>query len=181
MDVWSQQENYDDIANKSNEEQEAILSEAHGRLDKFKERGTEVEFMRMLTSEAAAQIPDNSLDFVYVDARHDYCGVKEDMELYWPKLKEGGILAGHDYVQPVSWEKMGQDWTLCGDGSRRPLAVLGAVNDFAAKADLQVIVPPFDWEFKSFLIRKPLTQCGGGGGRGASAGAQAVEAALASD
>lgn len=75
---------------------------------------------------------------------------------------------------------MGQDWTLCGDGSRKPLAVLGAVNDFAAEHDLQVIVPPFDWEFKSFLIRKPVTQCGGGG-RGASRGARAVEAALASD
>jgi hypothetical protein len=29
-----------------------------------------------------------------VDARHDYCGAKEDIELYWPKLREGGIMAG---------------------------------------------------------------------------------------
>jgi hypothetical protein len=45
---------------------------------------------------------------------------------------------GHDYALKESWEKMGQDWTLCGDGSRHPLAVVGAVNDFAAKHDLQV-------------------------------------------
>lgn len=106
VDVWGQQENYDDIANVSNDEQEAILREAHSRLDKFGKRGTKVEFLRMLTSEAAPHIPDGSLDFVYVDARHDYCGVKEDMELYWPKLREGGIMAGHDFVQPVSWEKV---------------------------------------------------------------------------
>ena len=31
-------------------------------------------------------------------ARHDYCGVKEDLETYWPKLRRGGILAGHDYL-----------------------------------------------------------------------------------
>jgi hypothetical protein len=30
--------------------------------------------------------------------RHDYCGVKEDLENYWPKLKRGGIIAGHDYL-----------------------------------------------------------------------------------
>ena len=29
--------------------------------------------------QAAEQIPDGSLDYVYVDARHDYCGVKEDI------------------------------------------------------------------------------------------------------
>lgn len=33
-----------------------------------------------------------SLDFVYVDARHDYCAVKEDILLYWPKVRPGGIL-----------------------------------------------------------------------------------------
>lgn len=30
--------------------------------------------------DAVKQIPDRSLDFIYLDARHDYCAVKEDME-----------------------------------------------------------------------------------------------------
>jgi hypothetical protein len=30
--------------------------------------------------------------------RHDYCGVMEDLVAYWPKLRSGGIIAGHDYV-----------------------------------------------------------------------------------
>jgi hypothetical protein len=38
------------------------------------------------------------LDFIYIDGRHDYAGVKEDVEAWYPKLKEGGLFAGHDFV-----------------------------------------------------------------------------------
>ena len=34
----------------------------------------------------------------YIDARHDYCGCSEDIQNWWPKVKPGGIMAGHDYV-----------------------------------------------------------------------------------
>ena len=39
-----------------------------------------------------------SLDFVYLDARHDFCAMIEDLEAYWPLVAPGGILAGHDYM-----------------------------------------------------------------------------------
>lgn len=38
-----------------------------------------------------------SLDFVYIDGNHSYKYVLEDIENYWPLIKEGGILGGHDY------------------------------------------------------------------------------------
>jgi hypothetical protein len=41
--------------------------------------------------------PDNSVDFIYIDGNHSYESVKQDIELYLPKLKKGGIIAGHDY------------------------------------------------------------------------------------
>ena len=40
----------------------------------------------------------NDLDFVYVDGNHEYKYAKSDMELYFKKLRKGGILAGHDIV-----------------------------------------------------------------------------------
>ena len=43
------------------------------------------------------QFEDNSFDFIYIDGAHDYESVKKDIELYAPKLKTFGILAGHDY------------------------------------------------------------------------------------
>ena len=37
---------------------------------------------------------DGYFDFIYVDARHDFKGVWEDLVAYWPKLRAGGIFAG---------------------------------------------------------------------------------------
>lgn len=41
---------------------------------------------------------NESLDFVYIDANHFYDYVKKDIELWYPKIKKGGILAGHDFI-----------------------------------------------------------------------------------
>ena len=41
--------------------------------------------------------PDESLDFVFVDGDHSYDGVTRDIKAYWPKLKVGAVMAGHDY------------------------------------------------------------------------------------
>lgn len=47
--------------------------------------------------EAAALYENNSLDFVMLDASHKYEDVIDDIVSWWPKLKEGGILAGDDW------------------------------------------------------------------------------------
>lgn len=36
-------------------------------------------------------------DVVFIDALHDYESVKEDIALWWPLVRQGGYLAGHDY------------------------------------------------------------------------------------
>ena len=55
------------------------------------------------TSEVAADIfADESLDFVYIDANHAYDFVKQDMTLWYPKVKKGGYLGGHDYID-LDW------------------------------------------------------------------------------
>ncbi len=50
------------------------------------------------TSAAAARYDDESVDFVYVDACHRYAGCKADLDAWWPKVRAGGILSGHDYA-----------------------------------------------------------------------------------
>jgi len=40
---------------------------------------------------------NNFFDFIYIDADHTYDAVKEDLGCWFPKLKKGGIIAGHDY------------------------------------------------------------------------------------
>jgi len=51
----------------------------------------------MLSLDGAAAVPDGELDFVFVDGDHRYQPVKDDLNAWWPKLRDGGLLIGHDY------------------------------------------------------------------------------------
>lgn len=48
---------------------------------------------------ASKMYPDESLDAVFIDADHRYESVKKDILAWMPKVKTGGILAGHDYIR----------------------------------------------------------------------------------
>ena len=54
-------------------------------------------FLRVPSNQAVRLIDDNSLDLVFIDADHHYDSVKEDIEIWYPKVKKGGIISGHDY------------------------------------------------------------------------------------
>ena len=53
--------------------------------------------IRGLSKDVSEQFEDESLDVVFIDATHTYPAVKQDIQLWLPKVKTGGILAGHDY------------------------------------------------------------------------------------
>lgn len=65
--------------------------------------------IKLSSREAYKLFLDESIDFVFVDADHSYEGVTEDIKFWYPKVKRGGTMAGHDY-----------DWT----------SVKSAVTDF---------------------------------------------------
>lgn len=66
--------------------------------DKYR---TRVQILRTESVEAAEMTADESLDFVFLDGRHDAEGLAMDIQAWWPKLKPGGLLGGHDYRQPT--------------------------------------------------------------------------------
>lgn len=53
--------------------------------------------LKISSEDAAKKFKDKSLDFVFLDASEDYENAKNDIENWLPKIKPGGILAGHDY------------------------------------------------------------------------------------
>ena len=165
VDTWKKTANYTDNANVEDSQQEAILA-----LAKKNTKGWEgkVQIMRNYSTVAALAFANNSVDFVYVDARHDYCGVKEDIEAWWPKVATRGFMAGHDYMtgyqhlkaKNVDYKTLydpKDDWTLCYDGiTVNEGAVRGAVEDFAKLHNLTVHKTMNDGPHFTWLVKIPL-------------------------
>jgi hypothetical protein len=53
--------------------------------------------IKSLSWDGAKHYEDSSLDFVFIDAAHDYESVKKDINAWLPKIKKGGAIGGHDY------------------------------------------------------------------------------------
>lgn len=85
-----------------------------------------VQIHKGSSTEAAKFFNAKSLDFVYIDAAHDYQNVKADIEAWWPTIKSGGMLGGHDYEEKPD------------DGFWGPIEVFSAVNDWAHPLGLKV-------------------------------------------
>ena len=110
VDVWRplSNEEYLDSSNHGNHENN-IYAEAMNSIKGFEDRAVMVR----ASSEIASSIfEDNSLDFVYIDANHAYDYVVQDIDLWYPKVKNGGYLCGHDYIN-LNWYN---DPNFCKNG-----------------------------------------------------------------
>lgn len=92
VDLWK---SYGDYRNHvSDDFYEEIYQDCKDRL-----KGYNVELIREDSVKAADLVENGYLDFVYIDAAHDYESVKNDLLAWIWKVKRGGIVSGHDYVK----------------------------------------------------------------------------------
>jgi hypothetical protein len=89
-----------------------------GALDRFRafvdaNFAERVTIRRERTVEAAASVPDESLDFAFIDADHTYEGCLADINAWAPKIRRGGMLCGHD----VNWPTVRKAVLETGGGS----------------------------------------------------------------
>ena len=70
-------------------------------LDKFLENmkfwELDVKLLREHSALAYKKIEDKSVDLLFIDGDHQYAEIKADIINYSLKVKDGGILCGHDY------------------------------------------------------------------------------------
>ena len=149
VDPWrafEEGEGYVDASNHK-EHQTAYL-EAMENIEGHEARGF---MLRGLSSDMASRFEDGSLDLVYIDGNHAYEWVKEDIELWWPKLKPGGIIAGHDYLdmdwKEGPWADNGKDKHIWMTGSEHEehiyaglFGVNPAVDEFADREGLTLVL-----------------------------------------
>jgi len=106
-----------------------VFDSAAERTQAFRDRAT---FILQTGVQAARHAANESLDLVFVDGDHLQEAVSADISAWWPAVRRGGILAGHDYTG-------------------RDLGVVRAANDFAVRVDLPLQLAPEMW-----WLEKPL-------------------------
>lgn len=62
------------------------------------QKNPRVKIHRLRSADAAPQFPDAYFDWVYIDGDHSYQAVLQDLRLWYPKIRIGGLLAGDDYT-----------------------------------------------------------------------------------
>lgn len=99
VDVWrGLKDGYIDSSNHLLQS-ENVYEEAMKNIEGYEDRAV----MIRASSEISAKIfNDHSLDFVYIDANHAYDYVVQDIKLWFPKVKIGGYILGHDYID-LDW------------------------------------------------------------------------------
>lgn len=98
VDPWQEfpQEEYEnDAANVCQEQQDYRYLSTIFRLNRFCSRSV---VLRMISEDAARLFSDHQLDFIFIDGNHGYEYVKQDLELWYPKIKPNGLFAGDDYL-----------------------------------------------------------------------------------
>jgi len=78
------------------------------------------------SDEVYNKLHDNTFSMIFIDAAHDYKSVKSDLNNFYPKLKSGGVFAGHDYGEKS-----------CGVGQ--------AVDEFVKSNSLKLDVMTASW------------------------------------
>lgn len=90
VDAWQPYAGYRDHV--SREKLDGFFAEAQARV-----AGTRAQLVRGFSVDVAATIPDGFLDWVYLDANHTLPAVIADLAAWVPKVRSGGLIAGHDF------------------------------------------------------------------------------------
>ena len=102
-----------------------------------------IEIIRKRSTEALAIIPDDSLDWIYIDGDHSFNGCYRDLNSALLKIKKDGFICGHDYLAPGFFI----------DG----FEVNEAVDLFVKENNLKSTILTNEPDFKSYVISMSTT------------------------
>jgi predicted O-methyltransferase YrrM len=86
-----------------------------------------VKVVQRASVEAAKAYVDGGVDVVFIDADHSYEAVRADSAAWWPKLKPGGIMAGHDiHTYDSVWRAVHDEFKI--QNAKLKVEVIGNQN-----------------------------------------------------
>lgn len=75
-----------------------------------------IDFVRTTSVDGATRFEDEQFDMVFIDGDHSEVAVAQDIHAWWPKIKSGGWIGGHDYNHPEFQSGVGPAVNkFCGD------------------------------------------------------------------
>jgi hypothetical protein len=137
IDPWRNIPDWNKPLNKHDDAFEAAYNECMAATDFA---GSRRQVLRGKTSEVIGRIADGSLDFAYIDGDHTLRGITVDLLAVYPKVREGGWIAGDDFCRSI-WQH---------DARFEPSLVFPLAVHFAEGMGLTIQALPHD----QFLIRK---------------------------
>ena len=137
IDPWANLPDWNKPFNVSNEAFEEVYAEAM-RQTEFASSKRVV--LRGRTKEKIDAVPDNSLDFAYIDGDHTLRGITVDLIKLLPKVRDGGLIGGDDFVN-TPWQH---------SSSYEPTMVCPFSIYFSEAMDLPIVALPFD----QFVLQK---------------------------
>jgi len=103
VDLWDETYKYEDNLNLK--KQKKILHEIFKENLRKNNLENKIKDIKAYSWEASNNFKDLSVDFVFIDADHEYDSVVKDINAWLPKVKKGGIISGHDYFNPCGVKK----------------------------------------------------------------------------
>ena len=111
VDMWAE---YNEIPSTE-------MIEGERRFDELVIKYSNIKKIKLSSEEASYTFKDKSLDFIYIDAAHDYDAIKKDILFWKNKVKNNGFIAGHDFVisgvSKAVVEILGSDYKIYDDTS----------------------------------------------------------------
>ncbi|HSX25822.1 MAG TPA: class I SAM-dependent methyltransferase [Chlamydiales bacterium] len=96
IDPWKIYDAYQTVDARPISTEQSDYENAYENVKQLFPNDPKVHILRKSSLEAAPEVPNN-LDLVFIDGNHSYPFVKQDIQTWLPKVRDGGILAGHDY------------------------------------------------------------------------------------
>jgi hypothetical protein len=152
VDTWRHIPEYIDLNGRDDEYHYQCMVQT---AKSVKEHEHRAHMIRMNSVECARLFPDEYFDFIYIDADHSYDAVKNDLNVWWPKIKRGGIFSGDDYIP-----EDGDIWLINdNDGTSEYAGKFGvrkAVNEFSDENRIKIYSTTDEPYWKQWYTFKPF-------------------------
>jgi Methyltransferase domain len=142
IDPWCQQDQavyYSDGNNAAQDDQDQRFKSVTRRFASSTP-GRECRVIRKFSADAVKVFEDKSLDWVFIDGNHSHEACLEDLRLWAPKVKDDGLLCGHDFAAHAT-------------ARRLKFGVVEAVRDFVTETGFELAALTVE-HFPTYVIAK---------------------------